>query len=304
MRAALCLALLLCGLAQADQVDDAARALGLKIAAHVAPQERVHLTVRNISGLPGAEADRAAAALEGALPKHPRAKRVMEVSLTFSENVAGYLWVAQIREGEVEMVAVSSAMSAAAPERQMLTKRLVWEQSAPLLDFVQQGERTVILTNSSVAVIQGNSRTDALLTVPPVRDPRGHLELEGNALAAYFPGATCRGTAEPLHLDCDSTSAEFVLNGETVRFTPGRNTIAGIRAGDETTTVCEGMKLAAIKEDAVALIDASGAVLQQAELPGPVTALWPASAGAVVVIRNRGTEQYAAYMLSVDCSSR
>lgn len=304
MRVVFCLVLLLSGLARADQIEDAAHALALKIAAHLAPQERAHLVVRNISDLPAPDAARARAKLEAALPKRSRAKSVVDVSLTFSENTAGYLWVAEIHKGEVEMVAVSTNTVSAAPDRQLLAKRLLWEQSELLLDVVPQGDRTVVLSEGTVAIIQAEKRTDVVLDIPRVRDPRGRLELAGNTLTAYFPGATCRGTEEPLHLDCDDSSADFLLNGEKVRFTPGRNTIVGLRSGDETASVCEGMKLAAVKEDMAGLLDKSSVTRDQIELPGQITALWPAGDGALVVIRNVETEQYAAYAISVDCASR
>jgi hypothetical protein len=37
------------------------------------------------------------------------------------------------------------------------------------------------------------------------------------------------------------------------------------------------------------------------ELPGSVTALWPAGEGAIAVVRNLSTEKYAAYSLALDC---
>jgi hypothetical protein len=39
----------------------------------------------------------------------------------------------------------------------------------------------------------------------------------------------------------------------------------------------------------------------QAELPGPVTALWPVKDGALAVVRNVSTRRYEAYSIAVDC---
>jgi hypothetical protein len=303
MRVVSCLALLLSGWAQAGQIEDAAHALAVKIAAHLSAQERAHLVVRNISDLPAADATRARTKLEAELPKHRRAKSVVDVLLTFSENAAGYLWVAEIHKGEVEMVAVPIRTLAAAPDRQLLAKHLLWEQSEPLLDVLQQGDRTVVLSAEAIAIIRGENRIEIPLDIPHIRDPRGRLDVDGNALTAYFPGATCRGTEEPLHLDCDTSSADFLLNGDMVHFTPGRNTIAGIRPKDESAGVCQGMKLTAVKDDMVALLDKNGATRDQIDLPGLITELWPAGDGALTVIRNPETEQYAAYAISVDCAN-
>jgi hypothetical protein len=299
----LCLALLLAGFVQADPVEDGAHELAAKIAGRLAPQERAHLVVRNISALSVGDVARVRRIIEAGLPKRPRARSVVEVSLTFSENAGGYLWVAEIHKGEVEMVAVTSQM-AAAIARPLLAKRLVWQQNEPLLDFSQDGERIVVLSRETVAVVQSGQRSETAIDIPRVRDPRGRLMVEGNALTAYFPGATCRGTAEPLHMDCERGTADFTLNGEKVRFTPGRNTIEGGRPGDESIAVCGGRRLAAVKDSVVGLLGKNGAALEETELPGEVTARWPNGDGAVVVIHNLNTEQYAAYALSVDCGDR
>ena len=145
MRVAWYLLLFLCRLAKADEIDDAAYALAMKIASHLSPQERARLTVHNISSLPAADAARAQAKLQATLSKHGRTSRVTTVSLTFSENAAGYLWVAEIHKGGVEMVAVSNPALPTAPRRQLMAKRLLWEQREVILDVVQQGDRTVVL---------------------------------------------------------------------------------------------------------------------------------------------------------------
>jgi hypothetical protein len=43
------------------------------------------------------------------------------------------------------------------------------------------------------------------------------------------------------------------------------------------------------------------AVSEAAELPGPVTALWPSASGAVAIVRQLVTGRYAAYSLTLDC---
>ncbi len=303
MRFVSCLVLLSCSVAQADEIEDGAAALAGKIAAHLSPQERAHLSVRNISGLPPADATRAQAALEAALPKHVRTRRVITVSLTFSENPAGYVWVAEIHKGEVEMVAVANPAVTAPVSRQLLTRRLLWEQREAILDVVQQGDRTVILGDRTVTIMHAEKRSDLALDIPRVRDPRGRLELDGNTLTTYFPGATCRGTGEPLHLDCNDASSEFLLNGKQVRFVPGRNTIAGVQREDDAANVCAAMKLSPVKENMIAIVSPKGVIRDQAELPGALRELWPAGDGAVVVIRNQEADKYAAYAISVDCSS-
>jgi hypothetical protein len=259
--------------------------------------------VRNISGLSPADGTRAQAKLEASLPKQVRIRRVVNVSVTFSQNAAGYLWVAEVHKGEVEMVAVSNPASPAPAGRQLLTKRLLWEQREIILDVVQQGDRTVILGHGTVTVMQAEKRSNLVLDIPRVRDPRGRLEVDGNILTTYFPGATCRGTEEPIHLDCDRASSEFLLSGKQVQFVPGRNTLAGVQPGDDGANVCGGMRLTPVKENVIAMLGPNGAIRDQTELPGTLRELWPGIDGAVVVIRNPEAGQYAAYAISVDCGS-
>jgi hypothetical protein len=38
-----------------------------------------------------------------------------------------------------------------------------------------------------------------------------------------------------------------------------------------------------------------------AELPGPVTALWPSNSGATAVVKNLATGRYQAYAVTVAC---
>ena len=44
------------------------------------------------------------------------------------------------------------------------------------------------------------------------------------------------------------------------------------------------------------------AVTEALELPGPVAALWPAVSGAIAIVKNQGTGNYAAYSIHLDCA--
>lgn len=46
----------------------------------------------------------------------------------------------------------------------------------------------------------------------------------------------------------------------------------------------------------------AGAVTEPLELPGPVTALWPSQGGAIAIVKNQGTGNYAAYSIHLDCA--
>ena len=304
MRIVLVLVWLAATLAYADALEDAAQELAAQIAGHLGAQERAQFITHNISSLPAVDASRARRMIEAALPKHPRAKSVVEITLTFSENAAGYLWVAEIHKGEVEMVAVRPKRAPSLPDRQLLTKRLLWQQSEPLLDVWQQDDTILLLSPTNLAIMEAGQRSEIAIEVPRVRDPRGHIDVEGNRVTAYFPDATCSGTFKPLQLVCENKPSDFSLNGTKVHFTPGRNTLDGIRPSDENVSACAGLSLTALKENKVELLGKNRAHLDEVDLAGTVTALWPANDGARVVVHNLNTEQYAAYALSVDCSSR
>jgi hypothetical protein len=135
------------------------------------------------------------------------------------------------------------------------------------------------------------------------------MEVEQEKVNVFLPTATCRGTWQPLKVICELGTAEFTLDGAPAHFTAGRNTIEGqhrlVAAGD-ARSACGNKTLASSDggmdtNDTVVLFDGASAISEPAEFPGPITALWPATDGALAVVRNLTTKSYAAYALSVDC---
>jgi hypothetical protein len=304
MRFLFYLALLFANALRGDVIDDAAHALGLRIADRIEADERMRLIVRNISSLPKVDAARARRAIEAAMPKHSRAKRLADVTVTFSENAGGYVWVAEIHKEEVEIVSLPFPKATAVMALPSLTKRLIWQQDKPILDFVRQGEQElIVLSSDEIALIKSEQKFETPIEALPVRDPRGRLDTDGNSVMAYLPGSTCLGTLEPLHVSCTNTVGDFLLNGEKVHFVAGRNTIDGIRPSDENVAVCGGMKLAVLKEGTISLLGKSDTNVDQVELPGPITALWADGTGGRAVVHDPNSGQYAAYTLSMDCGS-
>src|SRR5882724_2977099 len=92
-------------MAWGDSMEDAARGLGKTVAARLSADEVAHVTVRSmVTG----DVARGRAAFEQALRRRVRNPSPVEITLTFSENVKGYLLVAELRRGTeriVEMVA-------------------------------------------------------------------------------------------------------------------------------------------------------------------------------------------------------
>jgi hypothetical protein len=304
---------------RANPTEDAARALAAKIAAHLAANESARVTARNISSMSVTESGSVRSVLEHALPRRARNKTPVEVSLTISENVAGYLLVAEIRKGAmeaVEMVSFKPEPARGVAALRTISKRLLWEQNEAILDLVQTRDQMLVLEPQTVVRFERRESEwvraeDASTNAPGVRDPRGRIEIQNDEIAVFLPGAACRGTSQPLKLNCEQAVAEFTLDGVKVHFTPGRNTMeGGPRSGIEHTgdsvTACGHATLASgdggmDAPDTVALFEGKTAVSEAVELPGPVTALWPTPEGALAVVHNLSTNQYAAYALAVDC---
>jgi hypothetical protein len=79
---------------------------------------------------------------------------------------------------------------------------------------------------------------------------------------------------------------------------------AGIRCGGRSLVLAsrpgDGRQPDALR--ALALSDrAAAAIGEPLELPGPVTALWPAPGGATAMVRNAATGRYQAYSVTVAC---
>jgi len=355
MRALLAVLLLAATTAHAQSIDDAARLLARKISAHLEAGMVVRITPRNLSSMGGVDFARAQSALERALRRRfTRQAPVAEVRFTVSENVREFLLVAEIQktgERSVEMVSYRAEASAK-PVLPVLERRLLWEQTDPLLDIAWNGDHMLVLDTGKVTRYErragkweatGSVAWDTL----PLRDPRGRLEVNGATLGVLLPGVSCHGTWEPeLDLTCDARQADFSLSGEKMHFVPGRNTIEvsgwpasfsyakleqggksilvfgemdgrahlydGERRplgmleewGGEFAQVCDSRILAQRGASvAVYLIADRKAVEASAalELPGAITAVWPATGGAAVITKDSSSGKYAAYSIPVDC---
>jgi hypothetical protein len=115
-------------------------------------------------------------------------------------------------------------------------------------------------------------------------------ELGGDTLVAEVDGRIhIYDAAHAPQAAFDSWGSDFAL----ITACGGRH-VAAAAAGDTASS------------DSIALYDvANRAPVRISEpigLSGPVTALWPAGDGAMVVARNLSTGKYAAYSLTLDCS--
>ncbi|MBI4910093.1 MAG: hypothetical protein HY820_41130 [Acidobacteria bacterium] len=333
-------------LAPADALDEAARALGRKVAARVPVADAVRVTDRNLSSLSSSEAVRARVTFERSLRRALRNPPAQEITVTLSETAREFLLVAEIVKGEtktVEMVAFrSQAANGETKAATVLARRMIWEQEAPLLDVVETSEGVLVADTAGVALYARQAdRWERLRfwTSPLIgRDPRATLSVEGGTVKLNAPDRTCTGQWRPaIALECapsagDNNAFRFngwppyfslasLSNGATVLaetdgrahlYDAARKSLAVWTGfGSDLLTVCGTRILATSdrerdKPDTLRVFDIVEAKATPAsaplDLPGPVLSLRAAPGGAVAVVRDLGTQKYAAYHVAVDCA--
>jgi hypothetical protein len=205
-------------------MDEALKPLARAVFVRLGLNDRAQVTLRNMSSLSASEANRARASLDIALRKNVRNPVNVPVQLTISENLQGYLLIAEM-EGVVEMAAFRGAAAATEPRTLVaINRKLVWQQESAILDVYLDADQMLVLDVEGLARyhLQNGKWTAngvALLANSPARDPRGQLEISGSNVTAQLPGQTCRGEWKPeLHLECDESAAQLVS---------GKNTLAG-----------------------------------------------------------------------------
>jgi hypothetical protein len=178
----------------------------------------------------------------------------------------------------------------------------------------------------------------AALDIPPVRDPRGHLTVAEDAVVAEVAGLTCRGTWRPaVMLECQQggrftagrntieeagwpphfAHAEIggdhiiaAADGRTYIYDSTRKQLSVSDLWADFTVVsstCTSPKIVAADaaSNSLAIFELVNhtpvRVSDSMEMPGPVTALWPAGNAALAVVRNKSTNRYEAYSIGVVC---
>jgi len=215
-------------LVRGDALDDAVSQWGKKIVSHLATDEIAHVTWNGAvteNAESAAYAARAKTLLARALQRRPRNPKAVEIRVTLSRNLKGYLLIAEMhRENENIVEMTSFARPIPIPETATgfrLDRRLLWEQEVPILDVIVMGDQMLVLDTAGIVRYEQRDskwqKAEAVVVdIPPVRDPRGRLTVNENSLTAEAAGVTCRGTWKlSIAIDCQPGG----------RFTAGRNTI-------------------------------------------------------------------------------
>jgi len=174
------------------------------------------------------------------------------VTVSFSENLTSYIWVAEIRQaaGESAIVMVSTprggnAVASHDSVPMVLRKTSLWTQEDPILDVAVLEENATpthiaVLGAETVSLYRlqnGKWLPEQTLEIaharPWPRDLRGRLILgKDHLLDVYLPGVICHSTAAaPVALNCRDSDDPWPLGAAGISlnafFSPSRNFFTG-----------------------------------------------------------------------------
>ena len=197
--------------------NDGVKALAEKIVTAAKLSRAISLEIKNISLLDSSEVEAVRVALEKELTSRGLQLGSADtvVTITLSENVEGYVWVAEIRKGDkderaarVAIVGVPKAFTETVGEKKIsltLSRNLVWQQPNPMLDFALF-YRPAGITDSTLVILEPerltyyrseNSEWRLWTTVSfphaerAVRDPTGIINVADHT--AWTPSVRCSG---------------------------------------------------------------------------------------------------------------
>ena len=198
--------------------DSAVAILVEKIAAVMDVTQPAWLEVKNMSSLKATEVSAIEQAIQTELGKHVRlvseSEAKTQIVVTLSEGVSGYVWVAQVRGGGEEKVAMMSIPKAAGPgatrrepPAMSLQRKLVWSQPGRFLDFavteaaapaalgmiVLEPSRIVFYNSQNGHWAAGKAIAFNSTAALP-RDARGMIWESANEIDMLTPGESCSGT--------------------------------------------------------------------------------------------------------------
>ncbi|MFY9753495.1 MAG: hypothetical protein WAJ92_12695 [Candidatus Acidiferrales bacterium] len=232
--------------------SDGVHSLASKIAA-AAPSSPVALDVQNISSLSAGDTHSIRQALESELAlqgNRPAPGSAVELHVTLSEGADGLIWIAEIvRDGEEQIRIVSvpqnpAPQSAPQPTPE-LQRKILWQQSRPMLDFAQQqlsasDSLWLVLEPDRLVLyaFAGEAQTvEQSASIAPhlaARDPRGHLSLSGRnqgvtTITAYVGSVLCSGSwISRLDISCvNQPGLDWQIGSATWRFAAPYNYFSG-----------------------------------------------------------------------------
>jgi hypothetical protein len=318
--------------ALASESEDAARRLLTRI-----PKRPATVVWQNLSTVSADEAERVRLALESGVEQAAGADTLR---FTLSENPRSYLVIAESARSGVWMESWPKPAPRVEKPSHRLTRTVLWEQPAPILDIAVEGGEVYILEPMRVTVKGGRS-TALVLPRPMPRDPRGRIEAAGSeGVKIRLPGVRCVGpVSKPVCSIAPQNSwivaARNYFEGPRGRYytsaelggvlfqaeTDGRTRVYFLGSMGDALRVVEGWGselvaiesacgthvVAALDTDQLQAFQYVGGNVKATTLPlvvdGPVQALWPSEKKdqVTVIVNNRTTGNYEASRVSVSC---
>jgi hypothetical protein len=319
--------------ARSDTLEDSAKELARKIVAVLPAGDDVTVETRNFSSLTSNEAIRIERVLSSDIQGSgaratPNGGIAIHVRVTLSENLKGFLWSAEVRQGDasrVVLIAVPRSSEGPAALNSMpmvLRSEKIWEGQDRILDAVVSDaggqNRFVLLVPDGLTIQDSSGAAISKVTLPSAqsasRNPKGFLEYNGNIVSAVFQRQTCTialDTHNPVecHPTANRAPADYLID-----FAPGDAQLIGTGAefGVVHTSCADGNQVLATsardytQPDSLQAfqIKPTGAVAisNGLEFPGPILALHVVPDIPRVVALNLKTGKYEAYQLSISCA--
>jgi hypothetical protein len=302
--------------AHGQSLDEAAHALGQKIAAHLKPGEVPHFTSHNISSFPLADLGRARTEITRTMRRTGRT--AVEITLTLSENIRGGLLVAEIHLADGLAMETESyqPQPPPSPELRAIQKTLVWQQAEQVLDVMLRGDRLAVLGVSGLARftrVEGKWAPGAITSAsaPPIRDARGKISDDGESFTMFAPtnllpgDVFSRASWKNLDFAAEPDGLVHVYNDKHATIATIDNWGSDIATMAGCGVVATGTADRTAKDSVMVwdFVDRKPRpVSDSLELPGAVTALWASPEGAIAIVQRLVEKKYEAYLLTFDCS--
>lgn len=209
------------------------------------------LTIRNQSSLSNDEIAPIRRALEAQLrlngvQLHSAENAAVAINVTLSENMQGWLWVAEVGQGgesKVALVPIAKPRSSSAPQgapAMTLKKNFMFAQAVPILDFatIHAGTQSylVVLDPANVSLYRSTGSKYELEQAFPVahsgpfpRDVRGRVTLGRDHLFdAYLPGVVCASSvAAPVTVSCHESDDPWPVGSQKALYNSARDYFTG-----------------------------------------------------------------------------
>jgi len=215
----------------------------------------ITLVITNRSAIPADDVPAIRRALERELRSSGNVVRERDadcdVRVTLSQNLQGYLWVAEVREGATTKVAMltlpGAALSGATPSGPIavaLRTSLIHAQAEPILDLTVVGTapdaHMIVLEPERIRAYAPSGGSWQLVQThdlpshaPLPRDLRGRIvPATDHLFDAYLPGAVCTGTKTgeswSMAVTCSNSDDPWPLGSQKSFYNPAKNFFTGV----------------------------------------------------------------------------